>query len=495
MSSWLSRRNLPTSHLFMDFLLHLTNYAVFPGYDRQDGRPVPAVLPAPPRASAASSTERGRAMKAAVRALRAVAVVVGCLLFPPASGIQAQDWPKWNGPNDDLTTSRDGAFREQGFGVERTWSRPLGSGFSALSVVGDRLVTGYSDGASDWLVALDVETGRELWRYRMAEETYRGHDGSSDGPVATPTVHAGIVYGVTSRGRLFALRLRDGKEIWTRQLVEELGAIEPFWGFNSSPTVIGGVLVMQTGGTDGHSITALDLDTGELLWSTGDDAVYYESATTLRLGDEEQIFALTNEYILGLAPQTGDVLWRQEHKVDEGAYTGYMQPVPLGEGRVLVSAWTESVCLQVRKIGDSYRADEAWRTKVVTIAGRGAVPVPYQRHIYGFNGRFFSCIDAVTGETVWRSRSPGGGNLIAVDGHLVILARSGEVVVVEATPEGYREEARAQALEEGFYTRRSPAAASSSGTSATSPPWRSPRTLRPSLPARPSRWRRSSCRG
>lgn len=390
-------------------------------------------------------------MKILTNILMALAVLGVAL--PAAASTESHDWPSWNGPNHDLTSLGNGVFDEEAFALKRLWSKPLGSGYSALSVVGDRLVTGFSSGTSDWMVALDVKSGQELWRYRMAEATYRGHDGSDDGPVATPTIHGGLVYGLTPRGRLFALRLADGEEVWTRQLVDELGAKEPLWGFNSSPTVIGGVLVMQTGGDNGHSLSALDPATGELLWSTGNDAVYYQSPITLRLGDEEQIFALTNHHILGLVPRTGEVLWRQEHKVDEGAYTGYMQPVPLGNGRVLLTAWTESVLVRIEKSAGAYSVGEVWRTRVVTIAGAGAVPVPYKGYIYGFNRRFLGCVNATTGETAWRSRSPGGGNLVVVDGHMVILARSGEVVVAAATPEGYREETRAPALDKGFYTR------------------------------------------
>lgn len=279
---------------------------------------------------------------------------------PTAAAAESHDWPAWNGPNHDLTSPGSGVFDKKVFGLRRLWSKPLGSGYSGLSVVGQRLVTGFSDGTSDWIVALDANSGEELWRYRMAEETYRGHDGSDDGPVATPTIHGGLVYGLSPRGRLFALRLADGEEIWTRQLVDELGAQQPFWGFNSSPTVIGGVLVMLTGGDDGHSISGLDPATGKLLWSSGDDAVYYESPIPLRLGNEEQIFALTNDHILGLVPETGEVLWREEHKVDEGAYTGYMQPVPLGDGRVLLTAWTESVLVRVEKVDGAYRVEELW---------------------------------------------------------------------------------------------------------------------------------------
>jgi len=255
-------------------------------------------------------------MKSITSTLMALAAIA--VIAPALAAENADDWPIWNGPNHDLTTSGNGAFDNDTFGLERLWSRPLGSGYSALSVAGDRLVACFSDGTSDWMAALDVASGRELWRYRIDAETYRGHDGSDDGPVATPTIHDGLVFGLSPRGRLFAVRLADGEEVWTRRLVDELGAKQPFWGFNSSPTVIGGVLVMLTGGDGGHSISGLDPATGELRWATGDDAVYYESPIALRLGDEEHIFALTNDHIIGLEPGTGRVLWRQENKVDEG---------------------------------------------------------------------------------------------------------------------------------------------------------------------------------
>jgi enterochelin esterase-like enzyme len=44
---------------------------------------------------------------------------------------------------------------------------------------------------------------------------------------------------------------------------------------------------------------------------------------------------------------------------------------------------------------------------------------------------------------------------VLVDGHLVILTRTGHIVVAEATPEAYREVSRVQALDRGYYTRPS----------------------------------------
>ncbi len=42
--------------------------------------------------------------------------------------------------------------------------------------------------------------------------------------------------------------------------------------------------------------------------------------------------------------------------------------------------------------------------------------------------------------------------MILFDGHLVILANEGTVVVVQATPEGYKEKARVQVLERDSFT-------------------------------------------
>jgi hypothetical protein len=43
---------------------------------------------------------------------------------------------------------------------------------------------------------------------------------------------------------------------------------------------------------------------------------------------------------------------------------------------------------------------------------------------------------------VWRSRPPGGNGLIMVDGHLAAVGAEGNLVVIEATGDVYKEKAR-----------------------------------------------------
>jgi outer membrane protein assembly factor BamB len=364
------------------------------------------------------------------------------------------NWPVWSGPERNLTSLGNGVFDGGAFGLERVWSRPLGSAYSGILVDDGWLATTFSDGASDYLIALDASTGAEHWRYRISD-TYKGHDGSDDGPLATPTIDGGVVYGLGARGRLFAVSLEDGKERWRRDLVADFGAVKPPYGFTTTPTLIGDLLVVETGGDDGRSISAFDRETGELRWSTGDDPVRYQSPMVFDLGGETSLVAVTDRSLLGLALETGEVLWKHQHTEGDGRGFSSAQPVPVGEGGILLADGSESALFQVSKNAEGYTVEEAWRSRALRTNRTFAVPVPYEGYVYGFSGNFLTCVDAATGEMVWKSRPPGGGNLLLIDGHLVILIRSGEIVVAEATPEEYREVSRLQALDRGYFTRPS----------------------------------------
>ncbi len=361
----------------------------------------------------------------------------------PAAGA-VDDWPQWSGPHGNLTSVGNDAFPEPGFALEIAWSKALGSGYSGIAVAGGRLVTALSDGESDVLVALDAGTGKELWRYRIAK-TMQGHEGSDDGPLGTPTLHDGMVYGLGPWGHLFAVRLADGGELWSHQIGDELGARSPVYGFGGSPAVAGDVLVVATGGDGGRSIAGFDRRTGELLWSTGDDRVGYQTPTVLTVGGRRQVVAVTNRRLLGLVPETGEVLWQHEHGFRG---EGIAYPILVAEDRILLNHMPEAALFQVTRRDGGDTIEEVWRSDALRDLH---FPVPWEGHLYGYRGRFLTCVDAGTGKTVWKSRPPGTGNLVLVDGHLIIQTQSGELVVAAATPEGYREKTRLRTFDSGYF--------------------------------------------
>ena len=92
--------------------------------------------------------------------------------------------------------------------------------------------------------------------------------------------------------------------------------------------------------------------------------------------------------------------------------------------------------------------DEAWEsvdTKSV-MRNEWQTSILLDGYLYGFDNvgsagpvTHLTCIEADTGRVVWTKTRFGKGNLVAADGKLWITTMKGELVVVEANPEGYSE--------------------------------------------------------
>ncbi len=368
--------------------------------------------------------------------LAAVAVPVHA---DAADAITSADWSQFRGPGQQGQALTTDVFPAEGFDLEIAWQRPLGSGYSGISIAGGLAVTMFADGESDWVGAFATRSGEERWRYRLAE-MYAGHDGSDDGPVATPLIHGQTVYALGPRGQLVALGLADGAERWKRTWSEP-EARAPYYGFASAPVIAAGSLIVQTGGADGHAVSALDPETGETRWTRGDDAVTYESPLVAEIAGREHLVAVTQKMLLALDPRTGDELWRFEHGLADDMGDGYTLPVTLGATGLLINGWDGIARLEITAKEDgSFSVEERWRSQ--TFQRNYALPVVRGRYAYGFRGNILTCLDVETGEQVWRSRPPGGNGLIMVDGHFAVVGADGNLVVAEATTDAYKEKAR-----------------------------------------------------
>ena len=101
------------------------------------------------------------------------------------------EWPAWRGGQYAGALSQgalDGAS-----GLRVSWLHAVGSAYSAIVVAQGRVVTMASDHTNDYVIALDEESGDELWREPIAK-TYPGRDGAVDGPVSTPVIDDDAVF-------------------------------------------------------------------------------------------------------------------------------------------------------------------------------------------------------------------------------------------------------------------------------------------------------------
>lgn len=354
-------------------------------------------------------------------------------------------WPGFRGPNVDGATHADEFPRGADLTLEIAWKRPIGSGYSAIAVGDDLLVTMFADGESDVIAAFDPTNGGELWRVPIGE-SYKGHDGSFNGPISTPLVHGKWVIGLSPRGRLFALDRANGETLWSIDLVERYGAVEPDYGFGTSPILTDGTLMVQIGGT-GAAIAGLDPPTGRVLWTAGDDTMTYQSPVPMTIDGRPQVVATGVTEMLGLDPQSGEVLWRFEH-----GGTGYLGaqslvPVSVDNDRVFLAFKDEaSTVVGLDPSHPDSLSTSIWESR--TIRNSYQVPVYHKGYVFGFSSRFLTAVDARTGEPAWKSRPPGDGFPILVGDDMVILTKNGSLHIIEARPDQYREKAALQVFDE-----------------------------------------------
>jgi len=234
-------------------------------------------------------------------------------------------------------------------------------------------------------------------------------------------------------GHLISVNAKNGQQIWSTHIVKDHGALSPVYGFSTSPHVNGDVLILETGGLN-KTISGFNKNTGELLWAAGPDTVNYQSPLTVDLMGERQLLCVGDKYLIGLDPESGKKLWEFHHK----GGNQYVNPVMVGDDKIFLRhKFGESILIQIHKEGNEFQVKELWTSKALKFTYYTSI---YQDgYIYGYSGNFLTCIDANTGKKVWKSRSPGDGFPIMVDGHLIIQTKKGTMHIAQASPEGYEE--------------------------------------------------------
>lgn len=371
-----------------------------------------------------------------------------------AAGVWAQqpgaDWPQWRGPNRDALSRDTGLLKEwQASGPPLVWQAGgLGAGFSSVSLSGGRLFTmGDVDGAQH-VIALDSSSGRPLWKTRVGPVWVDGYPG----PRGTPSVDGDLLYAVGTEGDLVCLEAATGKERWRRQLERDFGGrMMSMWKFSESPLVDGDRVLVTPGARDA-AIVALDKKTGAELWRSavpelgpnGRDGAAYSSIVIGHGAGVKQYVQLLGRGVVGVRASDGAFLWGY-NRVANGT-ANISTPVVKGDHVFASTGYqTGSALLKLEKAGDGVQAREVYFLDSKTFQSHHGGYVLVGDHLYGGNGHrlgFPTCIDFLTGKVAWggdiRNEGRGSAALGYADGHLYFRYEDGTVILVEATPAGYR---------------------------------------------------------
>jgi outer membrane protein assembly factor BamB len=356
----------------------------------------------------------------------------------------AADWPQWRGPKRDGISEEAGLIKEwPKEGPKLLWQvKSAGGGYSTPAVAGERLYLLGSEGKeNEYVKALDVKDGKEVWSVRIGKVGNPDQRPPYPAARSTPTVEGDVLYALGSDGDLVCLETAGGKERWRKSLRADFGGKPGMWAYAESPLADGDVLVVTPGG-DGATIVALKKASGDVIWKSavpGGDEAGYASVITVETGGIKQYVQFLQKGLVGVDAKTGKFLWRYE-KTAQGSPANIPTPIA-HDGRVYSATGRGGGGLvQLKIAGDAVAAEEVYFSPRLPKSIGGAVKVG--EHLYGTTDQAVICVQFTTGEVKWEERSVGPGSLCFADGRLYIHGENGEVALIEASPEGYREKGR-----------------------------------------------------
>ena len=400
--------------------------------------PAPAVVPEPVKEAAPAPAKPAATPAAPVEKVeKKVEVDAAPIDDGPA------EWPGFRG------TNRDSVVRGVRINTDwsasppvQMWRRPVGPGWSSFSVRGDLLYTQEQRGNEEIVGCYRVSTGEPVWRHADPVRFYESNGGA--GPRSTPTIDKDRVYSMGATGILNALDARTGRKLWAHDTSKETSREVPFWGISSSPLVVDDVVIVSVGGT----LAAYEVATGKQRWTGPGHGGSYSSPHLVTIDGVTQVLILSSPGVVSVNPADGKLLW--DYKYDGGAI---IQPAVTEDGDILINAMSAmggvgTKRLTIKHDANGWTPEERWTTN-------GMKPyfndyVIHKGHAYGFDNNILACIDLADGKRKWKGGRYGNGQmlLLADQDLLLVTSEEGELALVSATTDQYKEIAKIPLFDE-----------------------------------------------
>ena len=387
---------------------------------------------------------------------------------PLATTALTADWPRFNGSDDNAVTPEKPLLKEwSGGSPVLLWEVRKGEGYASPAIRGDRLVIFHRLDGKEAIECLHPETGKRYWKHEYPVD-YRDRYGYSNGPRASPILSGDhvFVHGVTAW--LTCLELKTGKLVWKRDLADDFGIPQYFFGKGSNPIISGDRIILNVGGSEERCVVAFDKNTGKTAWVTKDSwGASYSSPVLTKLHGREVCLLLTGGEsrpptggLLILDPATGEKLARFPWRADKYESANAVPPVPAGKNRVFLSE-----CYQLGGVllgfDRKFAPKQIWKDVDFNI--HWMTPILADGYLYGVSGRHqqgaeMVCVEVDTGKEAWRKRisweqeiqgrklplEAFRASLLRADDQYLCLSELGSLLWLDLSPKGHRILAKTQ---------------------------------------------------
>nr|NIP94188.1 PQQ-binding-like beta-propeller repeat protein [Akkermansiaceae bacterium] len=335
---------------------------------------------------------------------------------------QAQDWTSWRGDKEGSGASPK-AKTVSKFSEEENllWKTELpGPGNSTPVIAGEKLIVTCGIEGKDALVAHDLG-GKELWRAVYGEETpgKGGNKQKGTGSNSSAVTDGKGVFAYFKSGRVAGVTM-GGKKLWEVDLHEKYGEDTLWWDEGTSPVLAGGLVVIAVMQTEGGSyLVGLNRQSGEVVWKTDrnfdvnvESGDAYTTPLVMTIDGKETLVTWGADHLTGHDPKTGEQIWVcAGYNPNREKFWRVISSPAATDGIVALSFARGKQTGAVRVGGKGDITKDAWLWKRDGIGADSASPVAHDGKFIILNDSgksrgLVTCVDAVTGKTIWEETLP-----------------------------------------------------------------------------------------
>ena len=362
-----------------------------------------------------------------------------------------ENWDQFRGPGEHGQVEAKGIATEWAEEKNVAWKTPLeGKAWSSPVIWGDRIwvTNANAEGTELSVICVNKANGnvlydKLLWKVEKPQFCHAFNSYASP----TPVLEDGLVYLTFGSPYTACLKAENGEVVWKRTDF----ICDHFRGAGSSPILHGNSLILNFDGADHQFVVALDKKSGKTIWKTprsvdyrdldangkpkrgGDMRKAYGTPLVVKGPDGRDILISAGAMALyGYDPGTGRELWRVE---TIGTHSTSCRPVA-GHGLVYATmGFSKGILLAVRPDGKGHvtKSHVAWQYNKAA-PKKPSVLLNGDLLFMIDDGGVAACLDAKTGEEIWKERI--GGNFsaspILVDGRIYLFDESGKGTVIAA---------------------------------------------------------------
>ncbi len=357
-------------------------------------------------------------------------------------------WPGFLGPERDGWVDHFQPPVEWPKSLNTVWQVEVGKGYGSPLVANDRVYQHSREGGDEVLRCLELATGKEFWKqtYAVPFQASSGGERHGNGPKSSPILADGRIFTMSSLGEISAWDAKSGDRLWRRDHRKRFPKNHPNWGASTSPIVDGDRVVAHFGNDDEGALIALNVKTGEEIWSQGSDGASYSSPLAVEIHGVHQIVDWNHRALVGVDSESGTMLW--EFPLPQFTSNQNMPTPTFHNGQILLGGENRGIYGLEPVIKDGeWSVSERWFQKDVALDMSTAVI--NGDLLFGFShykkGQLF-CLDTTTGKVRWRGPGRTGDNVafLSIPDHVVALLDNGRLQVIKATESSLEEVASYQ---------------------------------------------------